>query len=513
MKSAFSIRVIVGAIVAISSAIMPIPAGAQSPEPKGGDFLREEGGYSAMPYKTYAEFALDMFMRHDRSRGLGININPDEYIVGPGDQFSIYFVPGDISDITCRVGVGGNLFIKSVGSVESAGITLGEALQKIKAAVQKSYTGTDFDVQLTDFRYVQINVIGEVARPRIYYAPAVWRVSEVIDLAGGLTADAASRKISLQSDQNRYEVDLVRFHATGDPEINPFICKGSTVIVPGRQALNLSVTVSGLVNRPGSFSADGSDRISDFTTFAHGSRGNLGDMMVVISSGDGGDTRQLDGADPSTLDFMPLPGDNVTLVWKDGKQSYGEVTILGEVTGPGRYPIKDEKFSLKDLLTLCGGVTKDGCSDMIQIYRMTRNQSTGLRSISSSPYTYSNDFEDGTNFGNPTGQRGLVSCNPRFPRDASQLMLADGDSIFVPYATGMVSVTGAVASPGLIPLREGKDVDYYLSQAGGLGFDADRERMHIFNPLTGGSIGADKADELFDGETLFVPRKESNTKP
>lgn len=507
MKSAFSNRVAIWLLLMLV-AFIPIRAEAQSMGPDATSLSQSDNDYSATPYRTYAEYALDLLLNRAQGRGIGIPIHPDEYFVGPGDEFTVYFVSTEIDDILCRVNIGGQLFIKSVGPIEVAGVSLREAIQKTKSAIKKNYAGTEFDIQLTDFRFVQINIIGEIVRPGIYYVPAVWRVTEAIDLAGGLLPEASSRKIILRNDQEEFPVDIVRFDAIGDQSANPFVCKGNTIIAPNRRMSDESVSISGLVNQPGIFSLVAGDRLSDFIVYAHGAKGRLADMMIHVSSQNGDITDRLDGASPETADFIPAPDDNIALLWKDNRKTFGTVTIFGEVTRPGRYPLDTEGFSLKDLLTLCGGIADYGCSEMVQIYRLTHQHFTNDRRTNPGMNVYpgNHGFSDGSG---GSVKHGLVSFDPRHPRDHSQLILADGDSVYVPRATGMVSVTGAVASPGLIGFHEGKGVDYYLKQAGGLGYDADQDRMVVINPITGGSISARIADKLFDGEMLFVPRKEN----
>jgi protein involved in polysaccharide export with SLBB domain len=496
---------------AVICVFLVIPAGAQKPGSENNAGMRSESGLTVVPYRTYAEFALDMLLNQMEGRGLDVAIDPDEYIVGPGDEFGIYFVSSDIYNIVSRVGTGGELFIKSVGAVEISGTTLSEAIQLIKSAVSRIYSGTGFDIQLTDFRFIRVNVLGEVAMPGLYYVPAVWRVSEVIELSGGLTPVAASRRIVLRGDDSELPVDLVRYKTIGDIKVNPFIGSGHTVVVPGRQGPEKRVSVSGLVTRPGIFSVVDGDRLSDFLAYASGPRGNPADMMIQVSSQKGELMAQLDGADAASLNYVPNPGENVTLMWKEGRQAYGNVTIMGEVARPGIYPITSKSYSLQELLDLSGGITLAGCPEMIRIYRWINNptrpdifsgSSTDLSLVNSDRGVEKND-----------DRRQMVSYNPRQPMDRSLLLLADGDSLYVPRITGMVSINGAVASPGLVRFLKGKGVDYYLEQAGGLGYDADRERMVVVNPVTGGGIDADKAGELFDGEMLFVPRKESVTKP
>ena len=89
------------------------------------------------------------------------------------------------------------------------------------------------------------------------------------------------------------------------------------------------------------------------------------------------------------------------------------------------------------------------------------------------------------------------------------LELVNEDSLYIPYATGMVMVSGAVAYPGLVKFEDKKSLDYYIDQAGGYGYDADKKRTVVINPYTGGRISSANVDRLFDGEIVFVPQKDN----
>jgi protein involved in polysaccharide export with SLBB domain len=460
-----------------------------------------------LPYQSYAQYALDMVLRY-QSGFIGSAVDPDEYVVGPGDRFTVSFVAGDIGDIGCQVGFSGKAFMKSVGSVDLTGKTLRESLEAMRQAVAARYKGSEFVVQMTGFRFIPVHVIGEVTAPGIYYAPALWRVSEVIDLAGGLTPEALSRKIILRGGGKTLPVDLVRFRAVGDKAANPMVCTGNTIVVPNRKACAEFVTVAGQVNRPGVFAAVSGDRVADYLTYAGGVAGSLTDMMISISNPGGGTTLTLDGADKATADHLPQPGDNITVAWREGAARYGDVMIFGAVASPGRYPITDTDFTFSDLLRRCGGFDENGCPDMIQVYRLNQNMTA-----TQAPFRTYNQRMVWTDENVPETLRTRLSLDPRHPADLSELKAMDGDSVFVPFATGMITVSGAVASPGLVHYRKGESVGYYLKAAGGLGFDADKGRMVVLNPATGGEISANTAGRLFDGEVLYVPRKEKNNKP
>ena len=479
----------------------------------GSRTLYAEFATTLAAYQPNSQKSQELMLWRDTAMLPGISIESQEYIVGPRDQFGVYFVADDVQNIFATVNSSGRLFVKSVGAIDLSALTLENALQKITATLQKSYSGLDFEVELTAVRFASIQVLGAVKSPGIYYAPAVWRVSEVIELAGGLAEDASPRNIVMRGNGADIPVDLVRFNMVGDLKSNPMVCKGNMVFVPLRRATEPSVSITGLVNRPDLFSIVEGDQLGDYIAYAGGVDGDLSRMDIVVTSPDGTEARRLDGADPAAMAFTPGTGDNITLLWKDGEQSRGSVWITGAVGNPGRYPIPRDSFSVNDLLAMCGGASPDGYVELIQVYRTTKNHRADPRNEAAVEQA-----DPGTTWlsrfpvSSPVG-RNLISNDPRHPLDLSHLALTAADSVHIPTVTGMVSVTGAVAAPGMVRYEKGRQVDYYIQQAGGMGYGADRTQMVVINPYTGAAIEASGAGELFDGEIIFVPRKEAVIKP
>ncbi len=469
----------------------------------GGYCEAQDQASTTLPINIGIEGLLRQFQSNFRTT----SVDPDEYVVAPGDKFTIYFTSNQIDDINCEIRSGGDLFVKSVGLIELGHITLREAISKISARVRAIYPKTDFTVQLTGFRIVRINVTGEVQNPGIYYAPAIWRVSEIIDMAGGLTAEAQTRDIQLRGLGREVMADLVRFNALGEQWNNPLICNGNIVEIPHQRSVRGYVTVSGLVNRPESFAYRENDNLGDLIAFAGGLKGELADMVIVISSARGAEKAPLDGESKDIENWRPAAGDNLKFVWKKDRQAFGTVAIFGAVTRPGRYVIPQERFTVADLYEMTGGPSEDSNADMVQIYRLNM---TSLAGGSYSTAGVSNPGIDADDFNalatNPPRQR--ISLNPRQPVEAADLFLRDGDSLYIPYATGMISVQGAVVSPGMVKFEPKQSIMYYIEEAGGYGFDADKDHTVVINPYTGGQISANQTGHLFDGEVVFVPRKE-----
>ena len=65
------------------------------------------------------------------------------------------------------------------------------------------------------------------------------------------------------------------------------------------------------------------------------------------------------------------------------------------------------------------------------------------------------------------------------PGSDADLILREGDRIIIPQYNGTVKINGAVMYPNTVSYREGKNVAYYIDQAGGFSSDAKKSRTYI----------------------------------
>src|SRR4029078_10245736 len=70
----------------------------------------------------------------------------------------------------------------------------------------------------------------------------------------------------------------------------------------------------------------------------------------------------------------------------------------------------------------------------------------------------------------------------RDSKSVENLLLFDGDSIFVPVVSGVVQMSGAVNSPVAVAYRPGADIDYYVRAAGGGTAKADFGGSYVRQP-------------------------------
>jgi len=149
------------------------------------------------------------------------------------------------------------------------------------------------------------------------------------------------------------------------------------------------------------------------------------------------------------------PYDNVLIMHQPSWELQRLVTITGEVNFPGTYALKQRDERLSDLIAHAGGLTAEA-------------------------------YPEGTVFIRKEGDVGRVAIdvpNAIRRRDApDNMLLMDGDEIAIPRRSHVVTVRGAVNAPTVVAYVAGRDLDYYISQAGGSTRNADNKRTFVTQP-------------------------------
>jgi polysaccharide export outer membrane protein len=156
-----------------------------------------------------------------------------------------------------------------------------------------------------------------------------------------------------------------------------------------------------------------------------------------------------------TADVALMPYDNVLILRQPGWDLSRTVRVTGEVMFPGRYTLNavDERYA--DLVKRAGGVTAQGYAAGAVLVR--KQDELGRIDVSLA--------------------RALKNQKAR-----DNIMLLDGDSIYVPRYSPVVRVSGAVSSPSSISYRPGANMNYYVDAAGGTLANGDRDHAYVVQP-------------------------------
>jgi polysaccharide export outer membrane protein len=87
----------------------------------------------------------------------------------------------------------------------------------------------------------------------------------------------------------------------------------------------------------------------------------------------------------------------------------------------------------------------------------------------------------------PAGRVPVRLSHPRLLKGTGDdIVLEEGDDLFLPRKTGTVDVAGAVMNPGSFPVAEKRGSKEYLRASGGYGEDADRDNVYLLD--AGGGV-------------------------
>jgi protein involved in polysaccharide export with SLBB domain len=149
------------------------------------------------------------------------------------------------------------------------------------------------------------------------------------------------------------------------------------------------------------------------------------------------------------------PYDNVLIMHQPSWELQRIVTIEGEVNFPGTYALKTRDERLSDLIQRAGGLTSEA-------------------------------YPEGTVFERKEGDVGRVAIDVpqalKKRRSPENLLLMNGDHIAIPQRSYVITVRGAVNAPTVVAYVPGRDLDYYISQAGGPARNADNRRAFVTQP-------------------------------
>lgn len=232
---------------------------------------------------------------------------------------------------------------------------------------------------------------------------------------GGLTTNGAEKKIADMLEKGGF---IKR------PQVNILVTQFQSKVV----------AVLGGVNRPGRYTLERATNLTDLLALVGGTTVGGSDLVTVISKA---------GKKEYDIGSIIGHGDNVQNVMINaGDIVYvhsNDVSVLGQVNRPGKYPISGGVRTLADFLTIAGGITSVG-ADTIVVNTMT----------------------DG-NF-----QHVEIDVDKAFRNGgkAANIELSSGDTIFVPRAP-QYYIYGEVQRPGAFRLERDMTIMQALAQGGG----------------------------------------------
>lgn len=212
-------------------------------------------------------------------------------------------------------------------------------------------------------------------------------------------------------------------------------------------------------------------------------------------------------------DFHLEPFDEVYVRKSPAYRKQQNVVVAGEVLFGGNYALVKKNERLSDLISKAGGITPDAYVKGARLIRkMTeeeqRRQADAVRmarmgegkdSISVEKLNISDTYTVGINL-----EKAISNPGSDF-----DLVLREGDVLFIPEYINTVKISGAVMYPNTVLYKRGESLRYYINQAGGYGNLAKKKKAYVV--YMNGTVSRLKSRDkkaIEPGCEIIVPSKE-----
>ena len=337
-----------------------------------------------------------------------------------------------------------------------------------------------------------------------------------------------------------FKIDLQKFRLNGDFINNPYLKNDDVLIFPTFDIAHNFFSVYGAVNKPGTFFFVEGDKISDAFDLVDGinlAYQNVDSIEISRLSYDGQSQTITNIA--VDYNFQIQRGDRLRLLAPETQKRNFAVAVIGEVNMPGTIPITKNSTTLYEVIQLCGGFTSIASLKRARVYSKNslaillekqynislneqpdledpKFRNTILNLELALMYRMSNVITEDSNYFNLENQLRVLTEGSSLDfrkindpaSDIANYKVQSGDVIIIPPIQNSVYVFGQVLRPGHVTLIEGRDYQYYINEAGGLGELAEEGEIMV---IKGGSRAwispLREKVEIEEGDYIYVPKE------
>ena len=351
-----------------------------------------------------------------------------------------------------------------------------------------------------------VEIKGAVFRPgQFHLGGNVTSVRSLVQAADGLTEDAFTGRAVLHRLKADRSLETVSLDLAG-------IMAGTAADVPLRNEDVLFVmtqedlrqertfTITGQVMSPGTYEYADNTTIEDLIVMAGGLRDQASLMRVEVSRvlRDPYATKKTDqyakkyhfdlkdgltvGGDRS---FLLEPYDHVTIYSSPVFNQARLVTVNGEVNWEGTVALERKATRLSDAIAMAGGITQYAyLRGATMLRHMNDEERVRMQATMKAVRDILTEKGDSVSF----NKLDLSNNYPVYidlekavnnPGSDADILLREGDRIFVPEYNPIVRVSGDVMFPNTVFYEKGKNWKYYVNEAGGFGHRAKKSKTFI----------------------------------
>ncbi|QTH64632.1 SLBB domain-containing protein [Psychrosphaera ytuae] len=336
------------------------------------------------------------------------------------------------------------------------------------------------DVVFVNAINAQVQVYGEVRRPAIYELSDNTKISDLIELAGGLTSLAYPKNILVTTLDNNYQREVRRLDLT--QKQFDYVAKAGDIIrvLPISQQFSKVVHVGGAVSRPSSYAFyDGmtlSELIKSKDDLSPSTDMNYALVVSELSEG-GIELQQFKPKALFTQNSLQLKANDIVLFFNKYDESDFRSANLSK-----RQYFNDKLNDIPDLTTNekidLANSAKEQATSLLANQWLKQNVNA-LQSESGLNYLYKLKTGD-----LQAQQEALASTKSLSRQDLIVPVIKLLEANVLPgHLVATVEVTGEVHFPGVYPISESATIVDIISAAGGVTESANMELAEISRTL------------------------------
>lgn len=354
----------------------------------------------------------------------------------------------------------------------------------------------------------RVQIKGAVYRPGEYSLPTSgsMTIKDLLKKADGVTENVFLEKASLIRQKSDLTKEYISFNLqsalNGEEAANMTLQKEDVLVVFYNQELldGYKLSIAGEVRKPGDYNYVSGMSLYDlllesefFTDLAASNVTVFRNKKDVVFNPNDKEkiitlNLNIDPKNPEqAATFILEPQDQVVVRRIVTFETPQMVTVSGEILYPGGYAIAKKEERVMDFITRSGGITDEADTEAIKVIRNGLNIPIDWKRISKKPLSSSN------------------------------LILIAGDDIIIPNKKSTVLISGSVMFDTEVPFRKGKNIKYYIKNAGGTAEKGWMKKVYVVHAngsasASGSVFGIRKYPKVFAGSKIIVPEKPERTK-
>ena len=430
---------------------------------------QDDNKAEAAPEGGIKVFGRDIFRNSNLTFEPSMNIaTPVNYRLGPGDQIVIEVWGASEANITQKVSPDGYISIPDIGPVSVNGLTVQAASERIRGKLSKIYSGmassnvdlsTNVKVSLGQIRTIQVNIMGEVARPGTYALSSFSTVFHALYKAGGISQLGSLRNIKVvRGGRTVATVDVYDYIINGRSHSDIRLQEGDVILASPYDAL---VLIQGKIKRPMYYEMKRTESIRTLINYAGGFTNDAYSSAVTVERNNAKEKTICTVDDINYGVFKVRDGDVVS-VGAILDRYDNRVEIKGAVYRPGFYAMGKEISTVRDLIQKADGLLDDAFTNRGVLHRENPDKTLEVLSVN---------------------VKGILNGTE------ADITLQKNDVLFIPSiydleSKGTLEITGEVFSPGIFPYASNTKLEDLIIMAGGLTEAASTVRVDVTRRFT-----------------------------